>query len=289
MIGGLRGGKRIVMFILAMMMVILYSATGIAQDTPINEKVVTGKEEKLSAETKDIKGVVVDMLSGQPIEGAKVCLLGEETTTAYDGRFIFKDVSVYHFIQITARITTDLDVIIGCSYFSVPANYYPVTASKENKMDVKIVNMLEDAEVVLKINDYSIDDIDRFCSECHESSPCLIEEEYGKAVTNKVNLKGVLVKQSRLEEYIEKMRTQKITFERYKKIRYLDSHPQGIDITATDSFSEGRIALPEGLKLKQKKIITCDTCHTRHVPTEFGQFVVMDFNQKESVCIKCHK
>jgi hypothetical protein len=287
----LRWERELFYVLLAVFFIIgFYNISDAQEDESISKEIISDKKGEMPTTKRDINGVVVDMLSGEAVADAKVTLLtGESVTAGKDGRFTFKDIDEYHAIQITVRITTDLDVIMGCSYFSVPTTYYPVTANKDNKIDVQIVNMKNDDEVVLKIGEYDKDNIDKFCTSCHESNPCLVEEEYGKFVKNKAELKGILIRRSQLEEYIEEMRTKRMTIERYKNVRYVDSHPNGIDITASNSYTDGLTVLPDDLILKEGKIITCDTCHTRHIPTDWGQFVIMDFVQRESICIKCHK
>ena len=281
----------------------------VTKDESLDEvKKIRNEEVNFPDTKRDIKGIVVDMLSGEAVPGATVSLLNVKVETGADGRFVFKGVNDYHAIQMTARIMTDLDVVIGCSYFFVPTTYYPISANKTEELpvknpanksekpvkivrsDVKIINMLESSEdIILKIADYSLGNVDKFCDKCHESSPCLIEEEYGKAADGKVKLKGLLVRQSELEKYIAKMKQETMNVERYSKIRYLDNHPSDVDVTASVGYNEGRIRLPEDMMLKEGKIIVCDTCHTRHVPTEWGQFVIMDFVKRESICLKCHK
>jgi hypothetical protein len=257
------------------------------------EKAPTVRREEeldLPKTKRDINGVVVDMLSGEPVADAKVSLLDVTVISGADGRFTIKDVKEYHAIQMTARILTELDIIIGCSYFFIPTNYYPISANKDNKADVQIINMLkDDNEVVLKVAEYAKENIDRFCEKCHEGSPCLVREEYGKIANAKMKLTGMMVRQSELEKYIEDMKKKEMTIERYSKIRYADSHPKNIDITMTKSFEEGRVALPGDMALKEDKIITCDTCHTRHIPTEWGQFAIMDFLQEGAICTECHR
>ena len=284
--------RRISHFVVITMLLFTFAGDSISQEgkTGGGEELKTEakgevKEEEIAK--KDIKGLVVDMLSGEPVANATVALLKHKAVSGPDGRFTIKGVEEIHPLQITARITTDLDVIIGCSYFSVPTTYYPISANKGDKLDVQIVNAYDDKEVVLRIGTYSQENIDGYCSSCHERSPCLIEEQVGISTT-KTNLKGILVKQSRLDKYIEDMKKQSMTVERYKSIRYADSHPQSLDITLTEGFEAGLITIPESLTLREEKIIICDTCHTRHIPTNWGQFVVNDYVQIDSICIKCH-
>jgi hypothetical protein len=264
-----------------------------AQEEPKKESTVPEQEVKdtLPKTKKDISGVVVDMLSGEAVPDATVSLLKETVQTGKDGKFVLKGINEFHSIQMTARITTELDIIIGCSYFFVPTSYYPISANKGNKADIQVINMVEDTDnVVLKIAAYDNGTVDQFCANCHAESPCLIDEEYGKiADEKKMKLRGVMVRQSELEKYITEMRTKEMNLERYSSIRYIDSHPQAIDITVTDSFYEERVVLPEDLPLKEDKIIICDTCHTRHLATEWEQYMIMDFMQRESICIKCHR
>lgn len=281
----LSGKIKISVFIIFIVLAFFTTNIMAQEDIPV-EKSET--EAPIPETKRDVKGIVVNMLSGEPVAGATVSLPDKTIVTGADGRFTFAQVNEYHAIQMTARITTDLDIIIGCSYFVVPTSYYPISANKDNMLDIQIINMLSDDEVVLKVGDYAVDTVDSFCLNCHEVSPCLIEEDYGRS-SKKVGLKGVMVKQSELEKYIEKVRSERMTVDKYKKIRHLDSHPKNVDISLSNGYSEGRIFIPEDLLLKDDKILTCDTCHTRHVPTAFDQFVVLDYNEKESICLKCHK
>jgi predicted CXXCH cytochrome family protein len=42
------------------------------------------------------------------------------------------------------------------------------------------------------------------------------------------------------------------------------------------------------LPLVRRSKVTCDTCHTRHLPTPHGRYMIEEFQTENRLCVKCH-
>jgi len=80
--------------------------------------------------------------------------------------------------------------------------------------------------------------------------------------------------------------------ETYQRIRYQDSHPDGMNMEVIPRLELdrylGRYKTPKLVSLKEGKYVTCDTCHSRHVPTPQKQYIVMPYEQESTLCYECH-
>ncbi|NOY44562.1 MAG: carboxypeptidase-like regulatory domain-containing protein [Deltaproteobacteria bacterium] len=241
---------------------------------------------------RDVRGRVVDGETGEPMPGVPVSLLYEVTTTDCDGRFVFEKVPLTHTAQVSLRVRSKSGLIIGCVTVDVPVRFYPVAASEGEKFDIVIADPREDEELELRLEPLPSSEVDRYCTACHDTNPCLETATYEDVVKTGKDLRGIVVPEDQVEEYKEKLMMLGLRKQTYRKIRYQDTHPDGMNMEIIPKLDlaeyKGAYRKPEGLYLLDDKYVTCDTCHTRHMPTDQKQYVVMSYEEDSELCLKCH-
>jgi len=249
---------------------------------------------------KDIEGKVIDAETLEPAPGAQVSLLSETTIADSEGRFRFEKVPVAHNTQVSLRIKSKMDVIIGCMTLEVPSRFYPVAAVKDDKLAVDIVrpDVLE-GEFVLKLEQPPAGPIDSYCEKCHGSNPCLETTTYQEVLKSKADMRGIIVMEDKIEEFSAKAASKGFNKEAYEVLRYQDTHPKGFDIKEISMSQlpkyKGLYQISTSLKFyvddedeENKIIVSCDTCHTRHMPTSRKYYIVMPYEEDNGLCIECH-
>ena len=247
----------------------------------------------------DIEGRVVDGATGQPAAGVSVSLLYETVVTDAAGGFRFQKVPTVHTSEISLQVATDNGMIIGCTSFDIPVGFYPIAASKGNKMEVKVVEPGIDKYVELKLWPVSQADLEEYCGECHTTNPCAEASTFQQVVATKKDLRGIVVKESELEAYREKLLKEGLKRDSYTKLRHQDTHPDGSDMNEVVTAVGTRANLfkqpSPDLKLRvvmehdvEHRYVICDTCHTRHEPTKYRQFIVKEFEEQSTLCYECH-
>lgn len=247
----------------------------------------------------DVAGRVLDDATGQPLSGIAVNLLYETVTTGKDGTFLFQKIPMVHTAQISTRVSTDEGIIIGCTTFDVPVRFYPLSAVNGKKVDVRVVEPGVETQYDLRLKQVDSAGIAAYCSSCHLENPCAETETFNSVVASGKDLRGIIVKESQLESFTNQLKQQGVAKESYSRIRYQDTHPDAMDMTfmqAAVGRQSGQFNIPADLPLLEikekettKRIVTCDTCHTRHVPTAQKQFAILSFGEDSELCYQCHR
>ena len=239
-----------------------------------------------------VRGRVVDPDTGRPLPGVSVSLLYESTITDANGRFVFDRVPLVHTTEVSLRVKSRSGLIIGCVTLDVPVRFYPVAVSVEGRFDMVIVDPSELVDVVLAPQPLGPDEVDRFCSNCHQNNPCLETATFEDVVRSGKDLRGIIVFEDEIEEKKKEFVLKGLRKSTYMKIRYQDTHPDGMDMSVITELAlpgyKGKYKQPENLKLLEGRIVTCDTCHTRHIPTQYKQYVVMGYEIDNALCLECH-
>lgn len=247
----------------------------------------------------DVAGKVVDDVTGAPLAGVMVSLLYESVVTGSDGTFVFQKIPMIHSAQVSLRVSTDEGLVIGCTTFDVPVRYYPISSTLGDKVDIKIIEPGVDKTVELRLKEVTMSKVGKFCQECHMANPCVETSTFSSVVKTSKDMRGIIVKESQLPKYREQLKQKGVAKDSYMKIRYQDTHPDGMDMVdnASDTGpTPGLFNVPPDLKLhvvqtktETMKFIVCDTCHSRHEPTDQKQFVLMSFDEDSKLCYQCHK
>lgn len=251
----------------------------------------------------DVTGTVVDDETGLPLKGVPVSLLYETVVTDQNGTFVFQKIPMIHTAEVSLRVSTEEGLIIGCTTFDIPVRYYPIGAVSEDKVDVKVVDPGIDGPVELRLKRVAVSQVETYCTSCHQKNPCIEKSSFTNVVSSGKDLRGIIVKESQLEKYIENLKQKGISRDFYTKLRYQDTHPDKIDLTqilASTGRHMGLYQKPEGLALDiytekvngkdvLRQIVVCDTCHSRHQPTTQRQYVILPFDENSQLCYRCHK
>lgn len=241
---------------------------------------------------RDVRGRVVDPETKEPLAGVPVSLLYEMTTTDASGRFVFEKVPLTHTAEVSLRVQSKSGLIIGCITVDVPVRYYPVAVAVDDRFDIVIVDPSEDVEVVLQPLPLAPSEVDRFCSSCHENNPCVETASYDDVIKSGKDLRGIIVPEDQVEEFKKRLQLAGVRKDTYRKIRYQDTHPDGMNMDLIPQLEleqyKGRYQKPQSLPLVDGKYVTCDTCHTRHMPTDQKQFVVKSYETDNALCYECH-
>ena len=90
-----------------------------------------------------------------------------------------------------------------------------------------------------------------FCSECHDTNPCLETTTYEEVVKTGKDLRGILVYEDELEAFKEKLPKQGLQRDTYRKMRYQDTHPDGMNMQVIPELGpaavRGALHLPRGV------------------------------------------
>lgn len=256
---------------------------------------------------RDVRGRVVDDATGKPVPGAVVSLLYEMAVSDTAGRFVFEKVPLTHGSQVSVRVRNRSEIIIGCVTLDVPVRFYPLAANLEEtvpsadgltapqvitKTAITILDPAADDEVELRLKTVARAQLSAFCSECHDSNPCLETTSYEDVVKTGKDLRGILVYVDEMDAFKRRLQTLGLKRETYRKMRYQDTHPDGMNMKVLPQLDlpeyAGRYAFPETLDLLDGRYVTCGTCHTRHVPTEEKQYVVQPYEEENQLCFHCH-
>ena len=263
-------------------------------------EVITPADRALYA---DVNGRVVDDRTGAPLPGVPVSLLYETVVTGQDGAFSFQKIPMIHTAQISLRVATDEGLVIGCTTFDIPVRYYPIASVSGDLVDVKLVEPGVDGTVELRLKNVGMPDVGAYCTTCHMHNPCVETTNFRTVVTSGKDLRGIIVKESQLDKYRELLKQRGVAKDSYTKIRDQDTHPKDMDLTevlADTGRLMGQFQLPQNLKLYKytervngkevhRQKVICDTCHTRHEPTQQRQYVLLPFDDNSQLCYQCHK
>lgn len=254
-----------------------------------------GQESAVPAERvlyRDVGGQVHDAATGAPVAGVVVSLLYETAVTDEAGNFRFEKVPLTHTAEVSIRVQSKSGLIIGCIAVDVPVRFYPVAATAEGKFDIEIVDPSAEEPVVLRLESLPGDKVNETCGTCHDSNPCVETATYEQVIQSGRDLRGIIVREDKLEEFKKQLLQQGLRRETYIKMRYQDTHPDGMNMELIPLMGleqyKSRYRKPESLPLLEDKFVTCDTCHTRHMPAEHKQYVIMSYEDDNGLCLQCH-
>lgn len=242
---------------------------------------------------QNISGQVVDAESGTPAPGVVVSLLYEVTVTDEAGRFLFEKVPLTHTAEVSVRVQSKTGLIIGCTSLDVPVRFYPLAAESEGRFAIAIVDPSAGEPVVLRLEPLEPQCVNATCGQCHDTNPCMEQATFQQVIQSGMDLRGIIVREDKIEEYRRQLLQQGLQRDTYVKMRYQDTHPDGMNMELIPILEleeyRGRFRKPTNLKLVEDKFVNCDTCHTRHVPTAQKHYVVMPYEQESQLCYECHR
>lgn len=241
---------------------------------------------------RDVVGKVVDDSTGEALPGVSVSLLYETAVSDGKGEFRFEKIPLTHTAQVSVRVKNSLGRIIGCMVIDVPTRYYPLAGSVGEKMGVRVVDPGADERVELRLAPLSADAVDSYCKKCHLSNPCVESSTFETVVHTGIDLRGTIVEEEEISLFSADLVRKGIQPDAYEKIRFQDTHPDGVNMESILKLPgyKAKYTIPTALLLREGKYVTCDTCHTRHMPTANKQYVVLPFDDEENtLCVSCHK
>lgn len=288
-------GKCFLPFVLGSVM---FLPSVFADEVKPSETVSTSETASTAAAYKDVFGVVTHKATGEPAAGVQVSLLYEITSTDEKGEFRFEKVPTTHSTEVSLRVKSKMDLIIGCMTLDVPSRFYPLAAATKDAIAVAIVRPENDEKIELQLEALGPGPVDPFCQKCHQMNPCLETSSYQDVLKTKTDMRGIIVKEDTIEDFKVKALSQGFNEETYRTMRYQDTHPQAMDLTKI-SISElpqykGLYQIPAALTLmhtdedEDNAMVTCDTCHTRHMPTASKYYTIMPYEDDNGLCIECH-
>lgn len=253
-----------------------------------------GPGEKSEREAEQVKtmtlgGRVFDGATGQAAAGASVSWLGETTVTDQSGRFSFSSVPQTRDAMLNFRIVTEAGGIVGCAFIPVPVSLQPVSARLGEKFAVEVVSTAGDsANVDITISEVKGAAVADACAVCHQPNPCLAAAKDGQGWSQVTHLGGLTVTEAEFESTKARVLAEGIRDEDYPNLRFQDAHPQKVNLAANIEAKPGLFKLPDALPLLEGGVSTCDTCHTRHEPTQNGLFLRLDMATQTLLCRQCH-
>jgi hypothetical protein len=227
--------------------------------------------------TGQISGTVTDAATGAPVAGASVAVLDKVATTDAAGKYTLAGIPRTH--EIAFRVYREAgppappkswvfrDLKASSPYVTAAA----VVAAKSPapaRVDIRVVSLAQgDAKLDFAVKDVG-DDVSAFCRGCHpadERGPAALGPE------DKIPAPGV-------DEAF------------YRTHRVSDVHPVGLDMKALIEQKKARNPLRAAptAPLVRGRVLSCDSCHTRHLPTPHGRFAIDDFEKGSDLCQKCH-
>jgi predicted CXXCH cytochrome family protein len=239
-----------------------------------------------AGETGEITGTVTDA-AGAPVEGARVAVLEGVAVTDAAGRYLLKGVPLAHEIGFRVyRPAPPTHAGAGVKPATEPAKSFVfkdfrastpiVTAAALGPEKGALAAMADFRVITLEAGRREVDfslrplpgDVGSFCRECHP------DDDF---ITSPVAPD-------------EKMAAPDVDEAFYRTHRFRDLHPEGMDLQKLMKDKKKKALLqPEvELPLAQGRKVTCDTCHTRHLPTPHGRYMVEEFLTENRLCVKCH-
>ncbi|MHB8764714.1 MAG: peptidase associated/transthyretin-like domain-containing protein [Deferrisomatales bacterium] len=239
----------------------------------------------------DVGGRVVDGVTGEPVAGVAVSLLQRVAVTDRSGAFCFRDVPRQRKVALTLSVKGAQG--IQCESFEVETRFYPLAASRGDRVAVEIVEPTVDQGVELRLEPVGAGAVAGFCTECHKWNPCLEDATREELAETRKVLKGIFVREGQLDALRDDLRRRALGRETYRRLRYTDAHAALVDLgpgtpNPAPAHRE-KYRSPPNLELLDGRSATCDTCHTRHLPTAQRSYVVMPFEGANDLCGQCHR
>lgn len=219
-------------------------------------------------------------------------LLAETKKTGAEGAFCFERVPRKRRVEFSLSVRDRRGLVTACEVFHVPVRFAALAASDGDRVDVQVVEPGVEGPVELRLRRVAPQEVDRYCVECHRWNPCLESEGVVSLVESRKYLRGIIVTEEEVEEARREFERKAIQRDTYRKIRYTDTHALPVDMGrfAGKVTEDGeRYRRPPRLKLLPNGTTTCDTCHTRHLPTEPGAYVVLPYREHDELCLQCHR
>jgi len=227
--------------------------------------------------TARIAGTVTDAATGAPVPGATVAILDKVATTDDAGKYTLAGLPRTH--DISFRVYREAappappkswvyrDLKAAAPFLTASA-VAPAQGAGPAKVDIRVVSVAgESTQVDFAIKDVG-DDVNAFCRGCHPA------DERGPAALGPD----------------EKIPPPAVDEAFYRTHRFGDVHPTGIDLKALIEQKKARNPLRAAptAPLARGRVVTCDSCHTRHLPTPHGRYAIDDFQKGSALCQKCH-
>lgn len=243
--------------------------------------------------TVRLSGRVVADATGEPVPFAKISIPERIITADDKGEFDFGNVPGMRESRLNLRVLDQKGDIIGCAFVQLPVDLYPVAADSPQGFAIRIAHTEADANLELRVIPLAGDALNIACSECHPPNPCVADLTKPDRWDPITHLGGFPVQEKELSDFQNKLLTEGVTPEMYENLRYRDIHPHDTDlrkfVLSSAAGRPPRYHMPDELPLDGGDRITCDTCHTRHMPTAFPAFCHMTFVERSLLCEQCHK
>lgn len=277
--------KAALVSLLVILAVALTFAVGLAEE-PQNKQAQPTEE---APRTVSISGRVLEGGTGAPVAGASVSWLQESTLTDQAGRFTFSGVPQSRDAMLNFRIVSESGGIVGCAFIPVPVSLQPVSARLGDQFAVVIASTGSDASGVdITLEPVLGAGVEEVCATCHKPNPCLAAAKEGQGWSEVTHLGGLTVTEAEFEATKARVLAEGVKTEDYPNLRFQDAHPQKVNLNANIASKPGLFKLPDALPLLEGGLATCDTCHTRHEPTQNGLFLRLDMATQTLLCRQCH-
>ena len=230
-----------------------------------------------------IAGKVTDAATGAPVAGATVSVLDKVATTDAAGKYALAGLPRTHEIVFRVYRAAPPSTppappnppnswvfrdLTAAAPFLTAAAVAPAQGGKPARVDIKVVTLTDGAaQVDFAVRDVG-DDVNAYCRGCHPA------DERGPTALGPD----------------EKIPAPAVDEAFYRTHRFGDVHPTGIDIKALIEQKRARNPLKMDPKapLARGRVVTCDSCHTRHLPTPHGSYAIEDYRKGSALCQKCH-
>jgi predicted CXXCH cytochrome family protein len=240
-----------------------------------------------AGDTGEIAGTVTDAAAGAPVAGARVAVLDRVTVTDAAGRYVLKGIPLSHEIRFrvyrpappahvkagakpaaTVRKSFVFRDFTETTPFLTAAALGPEGGAHAGGADFRVISPSADRQEVDFILRPLPRDVGPFCRECHP------DDEF---ITSPVTPD-------------EKMSPPEVDETFYRTHRFRDLHPEGMDLynLRKDKKKKALLQPKVELPLVEGRRVTCDSCHTRHLPTPHGGYMVEEFRTENRLCVKCH-
>lgn len=282
------------MFMKTSLVGVFAAALFAAQCLASNAAEVSGGERGLTRAdevgTITISGRVVDAVTGAALAGATVSTMEVSVVADGEGRFTIPGVPQERDAMLNFRVVTEAGGnVLGCAFIAVPVSLQPVSVLSGDRFAVKVVETKGDVSgLEIAAVDVSGDKLEAACTECHRPNPCLAQAKGTEDWIMDTHLGGVEVTEKEFEETKARIMAEGVKPDSYPNLRFQDAHRHKPNVALAAQEKPNLFRIPELLQLNDG-VANCDTCHSRHQPSEYSLFLRMDIASRSLLCRQCHK